>query len=295
MPRAPSRAHASPHLLAVRHESSHQPYFRKNHAFTKVMKHQAFKLIYIDLFAGTGTQILSDNTENPMSGSALRALNVRDRSFDRFVFVENDARKIKELKKLEKEHPGRKIEIYEKDANEVLSTLELGSRYRGVIFLDPYAIEIKYETLKYIARLQSLDTWLLFPTSAVSRILSKRKKPEQGERKLNELFGSKIWETVYDQTYSTLNDTNVRFRRRGPGAIINLYKNQLSELFKNRLLNKSLTLRNTKNAPLFELMFCTGSPRGIDISHNIAKHIIEYESSRDSRSALNDAQRTLEL
>jgi len=40
---------------------------------------------------------------------------------------------------------------------------------RGVIFLDPYGMEVSWETVEAIARTEALDCWYFFPLSGLYR------------------------------------------------------------------------------------------------------------------------------
>lgn len=95
-------------------------------AYTTALKNQSYELVYIDLFAGTGS-ITSDNITLPMSGSAVEALRIDCKKFDKFIFAEIDSFKVKKLKNLRSEHLNRKIEIYEMDANDAIRKICLSS------------------------------------------------------------------------------------------------------------------------------------------------------------------------
>lgn len=263
-------------------------------AFTTALANKPYELLYIDLFAGTGFSESRDEMYQ-LTGSAARALSVSNRPFDRFDFVEKDPGKCEKLEKLKARHGSRNIVIHPRDANEVLPELEIDPRNcRGVVFLDPYAADVEYRTVERISELCCLDAWLLFPTHAVSRMLSLDREHAIGE-KLTKVFGNDDWENMYDQIQSTFDSDAKISRRPGTGDFVNLYKKRLRETFGARLLDKSPTLKNSRKSPLFELIFCTGNPRGIDVSHRIAKYIIEYETSQDPHMAGHpEAQKTLE-
>ncbi|MCY4171897.1 MAG: hypothetical protein OXF08_09920 [Bacteroidetes bacterium] len=65
-------------------------------------------------------------------------------------------------------------------------------------------------------------------------------------------------------------------RESGAENLITIYKNRLRELFGNRFLENSVTLKNSRNSSLYELMFCVGSdqPKAIHLAKNIAKHLL---------------------
>ena len=116
-------------------------------AYTTALKNQAFELVYLDAFAGTGW-IESGNEDDygiPIMGSAGRALSVRYRSFDRVVLVDHDSEKCHHLRELRHHYPGRVIDVQCEDANVFLRRLHRGTygkAWRGVLFLDPFGVQL---------------------------------------------------------------------------------------------------------------------------------------------------------
>ncbi len=45
--------------------------------------------------------------------------------------------------------------------------------WHGVIFLDPYAMILNWDSLSSIANTKAFDVWYLFPLSAVNRVLPR--------------------------------------------------------------------------------------------------------------------------
>ena len=64
-------------------------------------------------------------------------------------------------------------------------------------------------------------------------------------------------------------------RQEGIDGLIRIYKNKLTQLFGDRFLEKSQTLKNSKNSALFEFLFCVGNPNGIGPAIRIAEHILK--------------------
>ena len=165
--------------------------------YTTVMKGNSFYLWYVDAFAGTGyvnvdsaqvyrSSLLSsedgwDNeAANVLKGSVRRAIDVDDRPFDEFVFVDLNFGYAGELSKLRYEFQDRDIQIVSDDANRFLQNWclsrnrQLGTPWqneRAVIFLDPFATEVDWQTVQIISETQSVDLWILFPLSALTRML----------------------------------------------------------------------------------------------------------------------------
>ena len=253
-------------------------------AYTTALQNQYFSLIYVDAFAGTGdVQIRTDNQdyEELVAGSPKRALGVRHKQFDRLVFIDKSRLACQKLRTLKAQYPRRRISIEQSDANSYLSRIELSSHWRGVLFIDPFATELQWSTLEYIANLKKLDTWILFPTMAVQRVLKSQyiegSYPPNLAKALNRVFGSDIWRSIYrrsPQTNFFEDEPSVMERSVGVDDLLQTYKRGLERLFGDRLLDKSKTLRSPKAGPLFEFFFCVGHPSGIRIAKNIAGHLL---------------------
>lgn len=262
-------------------------------AYTTALKSTPFGLVYIDAFAGSGKISRgtsgADRTDERDSrsfieGSAGRALRVGDRSFDRLVFVEKDPGRCAALRRLRDRHADRTIDIIEEDANCFLTGLrrfEYGN-WRGVLFVDPFGVQLKWAAVEHIAGLRRLDMWLLFPVGAIGRMLPLSRNPDDVDpswvKRLNIVFGGNDWRKLYSHhLQGTLFGDTITSSQRVPGVhrLLTIYKDQLKELFGSRFLRKSRTLRNSKNAPLFEFIFCAGHPKGARIAKDIARHLIE--------------------
>ena len=252
-------------------------------AYTTVLKKQPFKLMYIDAFAGTGNIDLSGDGDarDFVSGSAERAIKIRDKPFDRLIFVEKDPARCAKLENFKLMHPRRDIRIENLEANDFLRNLEEDwSRQRGVLFLDPFATQVKWPTIETIAGFNALDTWILFPTHAVARMLPTSKKPDDIKAgladRLTTVFGDESWRGLYrEKGQIPLFGPRGQERDTGTTRLIDIYKEKLTGLFGNRFLQQSRTLRNSRNSALFEFLFCVGNPRGIGPAKNIAKHILD--------------------
>lgn len=270
-------------------------------AYTTALKKQSFNLMYIDAFAGTGQITSSSDTgrtgfygllqnhlinidddtaedlHNFTSGSVERAIKTDNKPFDRLVFVEKDTGRCEELEKIKNDHLERKIEIANSDANEFLLNLhEDWKKWRGVLFLDPFATEVKWETIEIISDFNALDTWILFPTHAVVRMLSKKRMPEGAlADRLTEIYGDDSWRDLYSEKQSSLFGDPQLERKAGSKRLVEIYKENLKQLFDDRFLQESKLLMNSKNVPLFEFIFCAGHSRGAKIAKKIAGHLIK--------------------
>ena len=74
-------------------------------AYTRALKGQPFKLMYIDAFADTGRIALPGGEDDNeiydfTSGSAERAVKIEDKPFDRLIFVEKEPARCVKLEKV---------------------------------------------------------------------------------------------------------------------------------------------------------------------------------------------------
>ncbi len=260
-------------------------------AYTTALKNRPFHLVYLDAFAGTG-RIMRDSgpgyetdegdSRSFIMGSAERALRVDDRQFDRLVFVEKDAARHRQLCELCDRYPDRNTQPLRDDANTFLSNLGQSQygNWRGVLFVDPFGTQLAWSTVERVARLERLDMWLLFPVGAIGRMLPRSRNPDEVEAKwvdrLNTVFGGDSWRTLYSPSsqQSLFGDETIE-RERGVEGLLNIYMTRLQGVFRSRLLQGSRTLKNSRNSPLFEFIFCAGHPKGASIAKRIAKHLIE--------------------
>ncbi|PSR22247.1 MAG: hypothetical protein C7B45_07705 [Sulfobacillus acidophilus] len=67
------------------------------------------------------------------------------------------------------------IRIVPGDANDLLLSKVAGypRKVRGVAFLDPYGMELCWDTLEALAQTKKLDIWYLFPLSGLYRLATK--------------------------------------------------------------------------------------------------------------------------
>ena len=264
-------------------------------AYTTALKKQNFKLMYIDAFAGTGYVEPQDkDAKDFIRGSAARAVGINDRAFDKLIFIEKDQNRCLELENLRLTHSDRDIQIENSDSNDYLKNLRQDwSHCRGVLFLDPFATEVQWSTIETIASFNALDTWILFPTYAVARILPTSRKPDdissRWADRLTKVFGDESWRNLYQPSpQGNLFGEVEHVRNRGVGGLISIYKGNLESLFGNRFLKESRPLKNSNKSALFEFLFCVGNPSGIGPAKRIAKHLLERIQQSSDRVGPSD-------
>lgn len=271
-------------------------------AYAQIMKDKHFVYVYIDAFAGTGYRTLKDaedqtflpiselteqESQRFLDGSARIALKVKPR-FSRYIFIEQDPIRYKELDKLKEEFPdlAEDIILKNQDANEYIKE-NFGDnpawmqkhRRRAVMFLDPFGMQVKWETINIIAKTQAIDLWLLFPLGvAVNRMLKKDAQiPVKWQERLTDLFGTEKWkEAFYEpRTERTLfGDIEYVGKVEKPfPQISKFFVERLKTIFSG-VADNPLPLYNSRGNPLYLLCFAAGNPRGAKTAIDIARHIL---------------------
>ena len=267
------------------------------HEYTKIMNKQPFQYFYVDAFAGTGYRALKkeenfekgylldfdlEDAHEFLDGSVRIALQIKPQ-FKRYIFIEKDINRYHELEKIKDVFPHLKerINIENSEANRYLQDFCGKTNWyktRAVLFLDPYGMEVSWDTIKSIANTKSIDVWILFPLGvAVNRLLRKDGNIDKVWRnKLDIFFGTSDW---YDAFYrceeeDTLFGVESRTKKVANfPAIEKYFINRLKSLFPS-VAENPLVLYNSKKNPLYLLCFAASNEKGAQIAKRIAQHIL---------------------
>jgi three-Cys-motif partner protein len=190
--------------------------------FNRNVRAATFTTTFVDAFAGTGYRntppaakslnnslfpedfvLDDDDAKELQKGSAQIALELTP-SFDRYKFIEKRADFARELEGLHDRYPALspRIDIVHGEAN---STLQLWCQRtnwdtnRAVVFLDPYGMQVEWDTIAAIAKTEAIDLWILFPLGqAVNRVLTRNSPPEGGwADRLTKMFGTTEWKEAF--------------------------------------------------------------------------------------------------
>ncbi|MDX8509498.1 three-Cys-motif partner protein TcmP [Mesorhizobium captivum] len=286
-----------------------QEYLR---AFATALQDQQFACIYIDAFAGSGTRTEvrpglplfggehAQPEEVTTPGSARIAIEV-DPPMHSIVLIEQDSSRFAELQALKAEYPDRQIIPRHGDANALVQRLcrrthwrgseTVGRGIRGVIFLDPYGMEVSWDTVQAIAETQALDCWYFFPLSGLYRNAphDPAKLDAGKQANLDHVLGATDWRERWYDHQSAPRDmfetSGQAVRRADVDAIEDYVKERLQTAFKGAVLDP-VRLHHKNGAPLASLFFAVSnaSPPAVALATRMASHILKSGRSSQSRS-----------
>jgi three-Cys-motif partner protein len=265
--------------------------------YAKIMRKRRYRFAYVDAFAGTGyrtaeepdpegVQLFPELSESEargfLDGSARIALLSEPR-FHEYVFIERRKARCEELGLLRKDFPDKAddIKIVREEANGYLRKMCAETDWSGqraVLFLDPYGMQVEWQTLVAVASTRAIDLWLLFPLGvAVTRLLVRDGDiPDSWGTRLDKLFGTHEWfEAFYTTEIQPGLFGNESHTERVADAerIGQYFVERLAGIFPGVAKNP-LTLRNSTNVPLFLLCFATANPIAVGTALRIAEYIL---------------------
>lgn len=268
-----------------------------------------FQLIYVDACAGSGASIPKAATKSEAEdaqqaldgfgrpvfdsdqiviGSALRALSVRP-PFHRYLFNDLDRNNVQSLKDAidgdDFAHLRERIVITSLDANEMLQQMAAAYDWRetrAVVFLDPFGLQIKFETLEVLARTRAIDLWYLVPVFAMYRQVSGDGEinPDGGPR-VDAALGTTAWRDSAVKLESEPADlfevARVKTKRAMDiEAFERFAKERIASAFDGRVLDKTLPL-GKNGVHYFSLMFAWANPsnRAEELAKKLAAAVLK--------------------
>lgn len=256
-----------------------------------------WKLIYFDGFAGSGSrnektltednQVLMNLMEEhqisaeeltPYQGAAERVLNIKQRGFDYYYFVDIDKKSNDALAaKLEPLRYGKKLEFRPNNANDEVAKLadamQHNNKLKSLVLLDPFGMQLDWTSIEKLKD-TGTDLWILIPTGViVNRLLDRGCKLTHIE-KLTSFFG-KDEAFLRDYFYNTRQDETlfgavevVEKVKKPIQKIAELYIQQMKTIFKH-VTEQPLVLCNTRNTPIFHFACASNNPNAVKIAHEI--------------------------
>lgn len=252
---------------------------------TIMKKHQYWRTLYFDGFAGTGF-IIKGKAKKPelTIGAARRIVEIDNpKSFDGYYFVEKDPLNVGELQKNTKNaFPAKTIYVVEGDCNDKLADMaehikmpkEQREYDKVLAYIDPCGMQLDWDSIKTLEGVGA-DVWILVPTGmGVNRLLKKDgnisdswiDKLERflglSEDRIREFFFSEKKElTLFGE------ETRVTKKQKAVDRAAELYQERLKDVFK--YVTDPFALSNEKNSIMYHLIFVSNNPAALKIATDI--------------------------
>ena len=263
-------------------------------SYVTVMKKKNFQLHYVDGFAGSGASSTSAadgsvetglfDVREIVQGSPIRALNINP-PFDRYLFIDSNAANITSLRTVIDGHKnGASASVKTGDANEEIAKfccwLERQSGARAVVFLDPFGLAVRWETITRLAGTGKVDLWYLVPVHGMSRQIKDNGEFLASANKIDELWGSKAWrETAVrkvDLGADLFGQVDERLEKIARAKQFSeMFRDHLKEVFEGRVAESYLPIGRGKLHE-YSLMFACANPNpnAFGIALRIANHVL---------------------
>lgn len=225
--------------------------------------------------------VTGQDSERYIEGSPLRALQVAP-PFDVCWFIELSNWRLGQLESLPAQFPDREIRIRKGDCNsilrdEIIPTITWESYQRGFVFLDPYGLQVEWETVKALGKARTFDVFVNFSLMPITRLLKRDEPPDEKVIGLfNRVMGNSEWlqELYRPSTQTSMFEDERVVRRDSMRAewLAAIYAEQLKQHFPS--VSNPVIMTNSKNAPLYALFLASQKPVGVKIMNQIGARSI---------------------
>lgn len=237
--------------------------------FTNSMKNKWSRLVYIDLFSGSGYSMVR-NTQRILYGSPLIALSL---PFTDFIFCEKDTEKMDALKIRVNKHFPTKIKsvtFFNEDSNNtcklIKNALPQYSKTTGVLsfcFVDPFSLELDFNTIKELGQLK-MDFLVLLALHMDANRNYKDYLVEKNNT-IDIFLSNTEWREEFRNKKVENNEKFVKF-------LADMYKSNMEKLGHKIADTFHLIKSDNKNLPLYYLAFFSKNNLGNKFWSEIQKY-----------------------
>lgn len=248
-------------------------------AYLGVFKYQNWaETCYVDVFAGAPYNSLR-GTGSQVSGSAVRALDLEP-SFNEYCFIDVDEVKALALENECARRPNARV--IHGDGNQYLRDrmiprLKANPKLRTLILIDPYGMEIAWDTIVALGQIGHSDVIINFPTMDINRNALRRKieahHPTQAARMTN-LWGDDSWQDAFyapSAQMSLFGEPVPTEKTATNQIVVGAYCDRLRDHAGFRFVSDPIGIKNSRNSVLYYLILASPKAVGKRIMKDIQK------------------------
>ena len=232
---------------------------------------------YLDLYSGAGKYQI-EGQSNFRLGSALLAITTKH-PFTNYFFVDKSQENIDLLSKRCESTTDIQKKFYVGDANirvkEIVDEIKAIDHNRSknqwsslnLAFLDPDGLELEWKTIENLASVNKMDLIIYYSQSGLTRNFDNYINSD-ADTIIDKFFGDREWRIIYK---TSLRGETIGVHRK----LIDYYKQKLSTLgyvdVRDIEDGTEPLMKNSKEAPLYRLIFASKHARGHDFWKKIVK------------------------
>lgn len=174
--------------------------------FTRGMKNRkgfSSGLTYVDLFCGAGvSSVKAEGRVRRYPGSPMIAASTPNK-FDRLVLADiNESNLDATRRRLEATSFDGEVHLFNGDSNKIIGDIKhcIPPDSLAVAFIDPYSLDVHFETIRTLAIDQQMDLLVLFSDRFdLGRNVHKYYYPAEEQSKLDRFLGADNWKVELEQ------------------------------------------------------------------------------------------------
>ena len=154
---------------------------------------------YVDLFAGSGINLMKTKKDSLIGSPLIAALKYRNK-FTKLFFCESDLSFYDALKERLDYFKEQKLITSPKNCNECLDDIikEINNSSYSFFFIDPHCMEFNWESMKKVLNLRSDIVFTLMSGQIIRTVQLAKKYKECAGEGLNVFFGDNSWKSIED-------------------------------------------------------------------------------------------------
>ncbi|MBI3013775.1 MAG: three-Cys-motif partner protein TcmP, partial [Candidatus Tectomicrobia bacterium] len=135
--------------------------------------------------------------------------------------------------------------------------------------------QLEWNTLEEIARTGTIEVFLNFPVMAINRNVRRRRTediPSSVKERMDRFWGTKDWMAEFFEEEQTLFGPETVPIGQSGKELGQRFRNRMKEIFRHCAV--PLLMTNSKNAPLYCLIFAGHNATGVRIAEDIFKKFL---------------------